>query len=84
MIWFKHREDVEEWLRPLDYETFWRETEPYGLAIETRQGCDAQIAGGEIDQATVLTALKACAIIELVDRYALRRRPVDRPFLSVH
>lgn len=84
MIWFEHREDVEEWLRPLDYDAFWRETERYDLAIETRQSCDAQIATSEIDETTVLTALKALAIIELVDRYALRRRSVDRPFLSVH
>lgn len=84
MQWFEHRDDVEEWLRPLGYDAFWREIEAYAVNVTARSACDAQIASGAIDEPTVLTALKALTLMELVERYGLKRRPIDKPFLSVH
>jgi len=67
MQWFEHRDDVEEWLRPLDCDTFWREIELYGVSLTQRSACDAQIASGAIDEPTVLTALKALTVMEMVE-----------------
>ena len=80
---FNDMEDVEEWLAPLDYETFWREAAPLDLALEPKESCDAQIASGSIDEGTVLYVLKGLARLELVERYALL--PRDRmPWHSLH
>ena len=80
---FNDREDVEEWLKPLDYEGFWREIEIFGLDLQPRESCDAQIASGEIDEATVLYVLKGMARLELIERYALPVRDV-MPQYSLH
>lgn len=80
---FNDMEDVEEWLEPLDYETFWREAAPFDLALEPKKSCDAQIASGSIDQGTVLYVLKGLARLELVERYALRPRDT-MPWHSLH
>ncbi|MCB1471019.1 MAG: hypothetical protein KDK08_28525 [Rhizobiaceae bacterium] len=80
---FGDREDVEEWLKPLDYEGFWREIEIFALDIQPRESCDAQIANGEIDEATVLFVLKGMARLELIERYALPVRDV-MPQHSLH
>jgi hypothetical protein len=80
---FKDMEDVEEWLRPLDYEGFWRETAIHGLAIQPRESCDRQIMSGSVDQATVLSALKGMARLELIQRYALPVRDT-MPWMSLH
>ncbi|MCR5858264.1 hypothetical protein [Mesorhizobium sp. J428] len=84
MRWFEHREDVEEWLRPLGYDAFWREIERYAVTLEAKVSCDMQIESGSIDEETVLTALKALAVVDLVERYELARRPVDMPWISLH
>ncbi|MFG1342230.1 hypothetical protein [Xanthobacter autotrophicus] len=80
---FKDREDVEEWLEPLDYEAFWEETAPFVLALEPRASCDAQIASGSIDRMTVLAVLKGMARLELVERFQLPIRD-DRPWRTYH
>lgn len=83
MMAFDDREDVEEWLEPLDYEGFWKEAEPFGLILEPRESCDRQIASGSIDEATVLYVLKGMARLELTFRYRLK--PRDRmPWLALH
>jgi hypothetical protein len=80
---FDDREDVEEWLAPLGYDAFWTQTEPFALDVQPRANCDAQIASGEIDEATVLFVLKGMARLELVERYALGPRDTA-PWLSLH
>jgi len=80
---FGDREDVEEWLAPLDYNAFWAQTEPFALDIQPRASCDAQITSGEVDEATVLFVLKGMARLELVERYALSPRDTA-PWLSLH
>ena len=80
---FDDQEDVEEWLAPLSYEAFWNEIDPFDLDIEGRQSCDAQIASGSIDEATVLTVLKGMARLEMIALYGLK--PRDRmPWRLVH
>lgn len=80
---FKHMEDVEEWLAPLDYESFWRKTAPFALGLQSRESCDRQIASGSIDEATVLSVLKGMARLELIERHALPVRDTV-PWMSLH
>ena len=80
---FEDRDDVKEWLEPLDYEAFWRETAIYDLALQPRESCDRQIGSGSVDEATVLSVLKGMARLELIQRYRLK--PRDRmPWHSLH
>lgn len=83
MLVFKDMEDVEEWLAPLDYEAFWRETAIFGLAIQPRESCDRQIGSRSVDEATVLSALKGMARLELIEHFALRVRDT-MPWMSLH
>lgn len=74
---FNDMEDVEEWLEPLDYEGFWKETAVFQLTeIEPRASCDRQIADSSVDKETVLYVLKGMARLELVRRYALKTREI--------
>jgi hypothetical protein len=83
MEMFNDREDVEEWLEPLDYECFWKETAIFALEIEPRESCDEQIASGSIDKATVLSVLKGFARLELIQRFGLKPRDV-MPWHALH
>ena len=74
MLNFTVLEDVDEWLAPLDYECFWREAAQFGLPAVPRERCDADIASGLIDEATVLRELKEWVRLELVGRYRLPAR----------
>jgi len=88
MMRFEDREDVEEWLAPLDYEEFWSEVAFFAasgldLPLPSRASCDRQIASGAVDRATVLAALKGMARLELVRRLRLPPR-VPKLFETLH
>ena len=83
MLIFKDMTDVREWLEPLDYEAFWRETAIYDLTIQSRESCDRQIASGSVDETTVLSVLKGMARLDLVQRYRLKPRDTV-PWMSLH
>ena len=82
MTEFEWRDDVEAWLAPMNYEQFWREIKPYCLVLEHREVCDAQIASGMVDQATVLDGLKILSVFLLCRRHKLIRKPPP-PMLRV-
>jgi hypothetical protein len=65
MSMFNFIDDVEAYLEPMDYETFWREIKPFCLILKPRDYCDEQIASGVVDEETVLEVLKYLARIEL-------------------
>ena len=83
MQMFNDTEDLEEWLEPLDYEAFWKETALFALELEPKESCDEQIASGSIDEATVLFVLKGIARLELVQRFGLKPRD-DMPWHALH
>lgn len=74
MIVFEDIQDVEEWLDPLDYVTFWEAVAPWGLALQDRDHCDDQIARGIVPQALVLDVLKHMAVMELRRKLGLKPR----------
>lgn len=80
---FDDANDVEEWLELLDYESFWTEIAALDLEIQSREGCDEQIARGIVDEATLLFVLKGMARLELIERFNLKRRDT-MPFYSLH
>ncbi|MGJ8531670.1 MAG: hypothetical protein ACSHYC_05765 [Alphaproteobacteria bacterium] len=67
-------DDVEEWLEPLDYETFWYEVLPFELTLQDRHHCDHQIRVGGISQDLVLDVLKGMARLELTQKLRLGHR----------
>ncbi len=79
---FKHIDDVEEWLEPMDYQGFWHNIAPYCLVLQPRDDCDRQIASGEVDEKTVLEVLKYFARIELTKRHDLHWKPAT-PWLKL-
>lgn len=83
MMNFDDWEDVDEWLKPLDYESFWNEVRPFSLDLQSKRSCDEQIASGSIDEATVLDVLKFMARLELTQRYRLQHRDAA-PWFSLH
>ncbi len=72
---FSTIEDLEAWLEPMDYRGFWYAMAPYGLRIEDKTHCDAQITEGAPEE-TVLYVLKGLARNELADKFKLGLRPV--------
>lgn len=68
---FDSLNDVEDWLEPLDYATFWREIAKHAVTLPTKASCDARIARGEVTQDVVLNVLKDMAERELCERYNL-------------
>ncbi|MGI9506903.1 MAG: hypothetical protein ACR2RE_28005 [Geminicoccaceae bacterium] len=82
---FKDIEDIIEWLEPMDYETFWEETGPYGLVLQPRDHCDQQIGDGLVDEAVVLDVLKSMARMELAQILRLEWRvPEVMPSTMLH
>ncbi len=76
MEMFKTREDVEEWLAPMNYEQFWREIKPWCLVMKyTRAECDASIAAGA-DIEDVKAYIKGMAEHALAKRHNLKHRPI--------
>ena len=47
---FKHIDEVEAWLEPMNYLEFWTAIAPYNLVLQDREHCDAQLAAGEVDE----------------------------------
>ena len=66
MIRFEDRDDVEEWLEPLDYEEFWREVAFFDVSLPSREDCDDDIWRGRASEALVLDGLKAMARVQIV------------------
>lgn len=83
MMFFEDRNDVEEWLEPLDFETFWREAAVFEPDIDTRAHCEAMIAAGIVSEAEVLSVLKSDVRRDLVARFRLPCRH-PRRWKSVH
>lgn len=65
MSMFNFIEDLEDWLEPMDYETFWREIKPFCLILKPRAECDADIANGAVDEDVAVGVLKMLARVEL-------------------
>ena len=75
MVVFEDLTDVDEWLAPLDYVSFWEAIAPYTIfTIEDRDHCDGLIAGGKAAQSTILTGLKHMARDGLQARFDLTHR----------
>ena len=75
MEMFKTRDDVEEWLAPMNYEQLWREIKPWCLVLPfSREKCDADIAAGA-DIEDVKTGLKMIAEHLIAKRHNLKYRP---------
>jgi len=79
---FKYVEDVEEWLAPMDYQTFWFVIAPYDLVLQTREHCDREIAEDNAEADIVLEVLKHMAQMELREKLGLKRREVT-PWLKL-
>ena len=72
---FKHIDEVEAWLEPMNYLEFWTAIAPYNLVLQDREHCDAQLAAGEVDEDTVLIVLKHMARVELTEAQKLNWKP---------
>lgn len=79
---FKYVEDVEDWLKPMDYQGFWVAVAPYNLVLQRREHCDSQITSGEIDLETVIYVLKHMAQTEISQNLGLERKPIT-PWLKL-
>ena len=73
---FKHIDEVEAWLEPMNYLEFWTAIAPYNLVLQDREHCDGQLAAGEVDEDTVLIVLKHMARVELTKLQKLNWKPV--------
>lgn len=80
---FKHIDDIEDWLEPMDYETFWKEIKPFCLVLFQREKCDNDIASGATDEETVLYVMKNFARMELASILKLEWR-IDMPMMALH
>lgn len=78
---FRWIDDVENWLRPMNYEQFWCEIRPHCLSMHTRSECDNDIAHGAA-AADVLVVMKAVAAKLIARRHKLKRKPAT-PWLKV-
>lgn len=83
MIFFKDAKEVEEWLEPLEYEDFWRETGIFNLAIPSREHCDECILKENVPMATILSVVKGMARLQIVNEQKLPSG-VTVPWMSLH
>ncbi len=79
---FRYREDVEKWLEPMDYRGFWVAVAPYDLVLQRKEHCDQMLASGELEMDTAIDVLKHMALMELVEKFDLVRKPIG-PRLKV-
>ena len=88
MVVFEDIQDVEEWLKPLDYIAFWDAVEPYHLVLQDREHCDGLIARGEVGADLILSGLKYMAVMELRMAFNLKDRiyepTVAKYLMSTH
>ena len=85
MVVFQDIQDLEEWLEPLDYISFWEAIGPYQLVLQDRDHCDGLIAGAIVAPDLVLHVLKALAVMELRRAFGLKDRihiPVVAQYLG--
>ena len=75
-------QDVEAWLKPMDYQGFWHAVGPYELILQDRAHCDSQLADGSVDVDTMLYCLKSMAVMELRQRHSLKDR-IPTPWLKL-
>ncbi len=74
---FRSREDVEEWLKPLDYDEFWDAIRPYALDLPARTRCDDDIDNGASED-TVLRVLKRMAELTIIKDQKLPPRSIEK------
>ena len=82
---FQDIQDLEDWLRPLDYVQFWDAVEPYGFSMQERDHCNELIAGGEVDPALIPGGLKFMAVLKLSASLNLKdriREPISAQYLT--
>lgn len=88
MTAFEDIEDIEEWLAPLDYASFWNAIAPYDPGTFSREAYDRMIVGKLVDQETVLRILKALVVAHLGRTFGLQHRVVPpataRSLTAVH
>lgn len=86
MVVFEDIEDVQDWLEPLDYISFWKAVEPHNIfALEDRAYFDDVIASSVTDTETLLICLKAEARQALTESFGLTHRtytPADAQCLA--
>ncbi|MEM7522451.1 MAG: hypothetical protein AAF360_01565 [Pseudomonadota bacterium] len=70
---FEDTDDVVEWLKPMDYEEFWKAVEPFYLDLDPKHFCDEEIARG-VDEALVLRCLKNLARLQIAEMLGLKWR----------
>ncbi len=72
MVVFEDYEEVEDWLSPLSYISFWEAVADHNLfSIAERDHCDGLIASGTVQIEPILTGLKLIACDKLQRRYGL-------------
>lgn len=71
---FRGIDDVESWLKPMDYDGFWYAIESHNLVLQPRDDCEQQIRDGEVTRDVVLNVLKGIARMELAKRHGLHWR----------
>lgn len=77
MVVFRDFEDVEEWLKPLDYIAFWEAIAPYTvLSLDVREHCDGLIVSGTVESDLILKTLKGSVANEIARRFDLPFRVV--------
>lgn len=74
MVIFEDIQDVEVWLEPLDYISFWDAVAPYHLTLQDRDHCDGLIASGKVPADLILSGLKYMAVMELRTAFSLKDR----------
>lgn len=75
MVVFEDLTDVDEFLEPLDYAQLWEAVAPFSIfTMAERDHCDGLIAGGKVQQATILKGLKHIARDGLRSRFGLTHR----------
>jgi hypothetical protein len=79
---FNFIDDIEDWLEPMDYETFWTEIKTFCLILMPREKCDADIADGAVTEEGALNVLKTLARIELTRILKLQRNTDPIPMQS--
>lgn len=70
---FEDQTDLEEWLEALDYESFWKAANPYGMCDEDRASCDLSISRG-VDQDMILGCIKAQLRLKILGEQKLKPR----------
>ena len=85
MVVFEDIQDVEEWVKPMDYVSFWTAVKPYDVFDEgSRDHCDECITKRGVDQKLILSCLKTMVRLNLTEKFNLQDRiydPVDRQYL---